>query len=102
MQPRVDEIGRQILGERPFARGVGDDERDPPSPQRLDERLVDERLVTDLERVAQRATRAIREPCAALDLLVTPTRERGRRVGVARQLAEEIVEQRPIEAKRRR
>jgi hypothetical protein len=40
MQPRVDEVGRQVFGVRPFSGGIGDDQRNLLVPQHVDERLM--------------------------------------------------------------
>src|SRR6266511_5399489 len=102
VQAHIHEIGGNVLDERPFASGVGDDERDPMLAQQCYECRIDEAWMTDLDRVAQRAIDAVREARAASHFLVAAARERARLVGVARQQIEEALESIGVEAEHRR
>src|SRR6266542_801327 len=102
VQAHIHEIGGNVLDERPFASGVGDDERDPMLAQQCYECRIDEAWMTDLDRVAQRAIDAVREARAASHFLVAAARERGRLVGVTRQQFEEALESIGVEAEHRR
>jgi hypothetical protein len=102
VQADVDEVGGQVLEERPATGGIGDDEGDAMAAQQGDEGRVDEARVADLDRVAERPDVVDLEPGAAVEALVVAACERERRAAVARQQSEEGGEALGVEAELRR
>ena len=66
VQTHIDEVRRHVARHRPLARRFRDDQCDIVRAQHRDEALVEEALVTDFHRMAQRSRLIDREVTAAV------------------------------------
>jgi len=69
MQAQIDEVGRQVLEQRPAAGCVGDDERDTVATQQRDELRVGEAGVAYLDGMAQGTLLRFFEPVPLVERL---------------------------------
>src|SRR5262249_20229205 len=83
VQAAVDEVRGQVHQTGPFHR-VGADQADPVPAQQRDEGRVAEAVVTDLDRVADRALRVRAGPGAVLEAAIVPAGDARGGLGVAR------------------
>src|SRR5690606_3911583 len=102
VQPCVHEVGRDVLRVWPLRARIGEDEREIVLPQQLDERLVEEAVVAELERVPDRAVRQRLRPAALLHAVIVGPGESRCRPHRARQLPHECIESFRVEPTPRR
>src|SRR4051812_13916235 len=90
VQTTIDKIGSDILGERPFARGVGDDKRNVVPAKKREELRNHEGRMSDFNTVANRPRSVGRRPLAPCHFVVVLFRQLRGRTRIPRKQFEEF------------